>query len=128
MGTSNKKSIKFVQYKDDGSTGAIDFDWGAIGDSPVFEGAWGECLKDAVNNYLKRKIIQMFMVFESMTPEERQTFIGKEGYNMSFRALGRQIQKDHKTAQNYYHKAMFTIKNSPLVKVEFEHKNRGTQK
>ncbi|MDD5599017.1 MAG: sigma factor-like helix-turn-helix DNA-binding protein [Victivallaceae bacterium] len=123
MKPSNKKSIKFVPYKDNGYTGNIDFDYGAIEKTPVFEGYWGECLRNAVNSYLKQKIFDMFEVFETLTERERRILLGREVFGKSFRKLGRELAIDHKTVQAYHHRALAVLRNSPLRKVETSSKN-----
>jgi len=103
---------------------SVDFDYGALDDSPLFGGEFGECLKDAVNNYFRRQIFNMFVVYESMSVEERKALLGRTVYKKSFREIARQIGRDKKTAQSRYSDAIFRIRNSPLVKVSFERKRR----
>ena len=124
MNSSNKKSIRFVPLRDNDPDSADDFDYGALEDSPLFEGGFGACLKDAVNNYLRRQIYNMFMVFESMSVEERKALLGREVFNKSFREIAREINREKKTAQSRYAEARFRIRHSPLVKVSFERKRR----
>jgi DNA-directed RNA polymerase specialized sigma24 family protein len=124
MRASDKKTLRCIPLGNNDSEGAIDFDYGALDDSPVFSDEFGICLKDAVNNYLRRKIFIMFRIFDILTEEERQILLGREVYGKTFRQLGREINRDHKTVQSRYYDALFRIRNSPLVKVEFKHQLR----
>lgn len=124
MKLSSKKSIRFVPLRDNDPDNADDFNYGELEDSPLFEDELGECLRDAVNNYLRRQIFNMFMVFESMTNEERKALLGRDVFNKSFREIAREINRDKKTAQSRYEDARFRIRHSPLVKVSFERKRR----
>lgn len=128
MQNSNKKSMKYVQLNENDIEASIDFDYGALDDTPVFADEFGECLKDAVNNYLRSKIFVMFRVFNVLTEEERLVLLGREVYGKTFRQLGREINRDHKTAKSRYNDAMFRIRNSPLVKVESRQIQRNSNK
>lgn len=125
MRASNKKTLKYIPLGNNDSEGAIDFDYGILDDSPVFSDEFGTCLKDAVNNYLRRKIFIMFRVFDILTEEERRVLLGREVYGKTFRQLGREINRDHKTVKSRYNDALFRIRNSPLVKAEIKHQTRG---
>jgi DNA-directed RNA polymerase specialized sigma24 family protein len=103
---------------------STDFDFGALDKSPLFDNEFGECLKDAVNNFLSRKIFQMLMIFDSMPEEERKALIGWTVEHKSFREIGREINRDHKTAQARCNDALNKIKNSPLVNVTYERKQK----
>jgi DNA-directed RNA polymerase specialized sigma24 family protein len=118
MTSSTKNFNGFVPFRENDHDTAIDFDYGALEESPVFDGDFGECLRFSVNNYLRRKIFVMFRVFDILTEEERRVLIGREVYGKTFRQLGREINRDHKTAKSRYLDALFRIKNSPLVEVE----------
>ena len=101
---------------------SCDFDFGALDNSPLFEDEFGECLKDAINNFLNRKIFQMLLIFDSMTGEERKALIGWAVEHKSFREIGREINRDHKTAKMRCYDGINKIKNSSLVKVTYERK------
>ncbi|MDD5697833.1 MAG: helix-turn-helix domain-containing protein [Victivallaceae bacterium] len=103
---------------------SCDFDWGALDNSPLFEGEFGECLKDAVNNYVNRKLFQMLIIFNEMSSEERIALAGWAVEGKSFREIGREINRDHKTAQMRCYDAINKIRNSPLVKVHFKRKRK----
>jgi hypothetical protein len=124
MKLSNNKFDESRDLLENNELLSVDFDYGALDDSPLFAGEFGECLKDAVNNYLRRQIVTMFKVFKSMSVEEHTVLLGRAVYKKSFRELGRQIGRDKKTAQSRYADAIARIKNSPLVKVTFERKRR----
>jgi len=117
MKDSIKKTIQYVSLRDNDADAAIDFDYGVLDESPIFADDFGRCLKDAVNNYLERNIFTMFRLFDTLTEEERRVLIGRAVYGKTFRQLGREINRDHKTAKNRYHEALFRIRNSSLVKV-----------
>jgi DNA-directed RNA polymerase specialized sigma24 family protein len=103
---------------------SVDFDFGALDDSPLFDGEFGECLKDGVNNYLFRKLLQMLIVFDEFTDEERKALIGREVERKKFREIGREINRDHKTVQARYNNAIAKIQKSPLVNVDFKRKRK----
>jgi len=117
MKDSIKKTFTRVPFRENELETAIDFDYGALDESPIFDGDFGRCLKNAINNYFRDKIFIMFRLVEALTEEERHVLIGREVYRKTFRQLGREINRDHKTAKNRYHEALFRIRNSPLVKV-----------
>lgn len=122
MTTSNDNSKDRSWMTEDNKAVSCDFDLGALDKSPLFGGEFGECLKDAINNFLNRKIFQMLLIFDSMTGEERKALIGWAIEHKSFREIGREINRDHKTAKMRCHDALNKIKNSPLVKVTYERK------
>lgn len=103
---------------------SIEFNYDGLDDSSLFKGDFGQCLKDAVNNYLRRKILEMFFVFESMTEEERKVLLEKAMFKKSFREIAREIGRDKKTVQSRYFDAILKIKNSPLVNVVDEYKRQ----
>ena len=117
MKHSIKKSIRYVPLRDNDPDAAIDFDYGALDDNPIFADEFGKCLKDAIAHYLEQNIFTMFRVFDTLTEEERRVLIGRRVYGKTFRQLGREINRDHKTAKSRYHEALFRIRNSPLVNV-----------
>ena len=92
---------------------------GALEDCLLFDNEFGECLKDAVNNYLGRKLFQILMIFDSFSEEERKSLIGYTVEHKSFREIGKELNRDHKTIQARYYDAVLKIKNSPLVNVTF---------
>jgi len=124
MKLSNNKSDEKRNWLENSEQVSIDFDYGALDDSPLFGGEFGECLRDAVNNFLSRKVYEMFVVFEAMTVEERKALMGRAVFKKSFREIAREINHDKKTAQSRYEDALHKIRHSPLVKVTFERKRR----
>ena len=116
MKISDKKSIRFVQYKDDGSTGSIDFDWGAIGDSPVFEGEQKE-----KSEILKRlnNLLEDFDLFYDMTEEELQVFHEKIKYQKSDRSIAEIIKRSNKTVKSRWLKCIGKIGKYFCISSEF---------
>jgi len=124
MKFSNSKSDKKKNWIENCDELSGDFDYDELDDGPLFKGEFGKCLRDAVNNYLCRQMFNMFLVYESMTVEERKALFGRKIFHKSFREIGREINRDKKTVQSRYDDAIFRIKNSPLMKVIFERKRR----
>lgn len=126
MKPSNNNSINSPEkWQENTLSHSVDFDLGAIDDSPLFEGEFGEVLRDAVQNFCRRKLIQIFFLFDSMTDEERLVFKRYTIENKSFREIGREIGRDHKTVQARYYDTILKIKNSPVVNVTFNRKGRN---
>jgi hypothetical protein len=124
MKTSKYNSIEDRSLIENNKLISTEFDFGALDDSPLFDGEFGECLKDAVNNFLSRKVFQMLIIFDSMTGEERKALIGWAVEHKTFREIGRIINRDHKTAKARCLDAIDKIKNSPLVNVSFNRKRK----
>ena len=124
MKTSNDNQDKDKRWWEDSAAISVDFDFGALNDSPLFDNEFGKCLKDAVNNYLAGKLFQMLIIFDEFSEEERKALIGHAVEHKSFREIGREINRDHKTVQARYFDAIYKIKNSPLVNVEVRRKRK----
>jgi hypothetical protein len=125
MNFSNKKSIKFVPLNGNEPAGsADDFYYDELDNSPLFKGEFGECLRDAVNNYIRRQIHNTIILYKSMPSEELDAWLGRDVYKKSFRELGRELGRDKKTVQSRYNNAKYRLRHSPLMNVTFERKRR----
>jgi len=124
MTFSNNKFDDKRSWLENNEQVAIDFNYGELDDSPLFEGEFGKCLKDAVNNYLRRQIYNILLLYKAMPSEELNALLGREVFNKSFREIGREINRDKKTAQSRHYDAIYRIRHSPLVNVSFERKRR----
>ena len=104
---------------------AIDFDYNELDKSPIFEGDFGECLKNAINSYMTKKLFQMLLVFNSLSEEERKVLIAVMIDRKSFRQIQKEeiVKRDKNTIQERYQSAIQKIKNSPLVSIELDSKS-----
>lgn len=120
----SNKNPKNRDWTENNKSVSINFDFGELDNSPVFEGFWGEILKEAISNYLSKNIFLLLDVVDSMTEEERKALLGKVLHGKSFRRLGNDLDVDKHTAQTRFKSAVCKLRNSPLVYVNPKRKSR----